>query len=75
MGADYDDPQVPQLWVAQLPQPPESELLTKLSPALKANADISFFTSVPLHFGQLIVSGLPNTSSSKSSPHPEQWNS
>jgi hypothetical protein len=53
--AHYDEPQVPQLCVEQEPQPLLAELLTKLSPALKANADISFFISLPLHFGQFIV--------------------
>jgi hypothetical protein len=73
--AHYDEPQVPQLCVEQEPQPLPAELLTKLSPALKANADISFFISLPLHFGQLIVAVCPITSSSKFSPQPEQWNS
>jgi hypothetical protein len=53
--AHYDEPQEPQLLVEQELQPLLPELLTKLSPALKANADISFFISLPLHFGQFIV--------------------
>ena len=68
----YDDPQVLQLWLEQVPQPLPDELLTKLFPDLNANADTSFLTSLPLHFGQLMGEEWLNTSSSKSSPQPEQ---
>jgi len=61
-----------QLWLEQLPQPPPDELLVKLFPDLKAKADMSFLTSLPLHFGQMMAEDWPNTSSSKSSPQPEQ---
>jgi hypothetical protein len=68
----YDDPQELQLWLEQLLQPLPDELLTKLLPDLKAKADMSFLTSLPLHFGQLMAEDWLNTSSSKSSPQPEQ---
>jgi hypothetical protein len=53
-------------------QPLPDELPVKVFPDLKAKADMSFFTSLPLHFGQLMGEDWLNTSSSKFSPHPEQ---
>jgi len=38
-----------------VPQLLESELLTNFSPDLKETADISFFTLLAWHFGQLIA--------------------
>jgi hypothetical protein len=63
---------VPQLEDEQEPHPLPPELLTILLPDLKEAADIRFFTLLPLHLGQLIADGLPNTSSSKSFPQLKQ---
>jgi hypothetical protein len=61
-----------QLWLEQVLQLLPDELPVKLFPDLNAKADMSFLTSLPLHFGQVTGEDRSSTSSSKFSPHPEQ---
>jgi hypothetical protein len=66
-------PQGPQLAELQVPQPEPAELVN--FPSFEwLKADMSFFTFLPLHFGQ-VTSWFPKTSVSKVFLHFPQRNS